>query len=71
MNYESFELNEDGDLVFKHKTKKNIFAERAYRWCDTIVVVDENQDRKILSVEPFSKFDFSEYDVVTKEEFKK
>lgn len=65
------ELNEHGDAVWRHKTNKNLFAERSYRWCDRVIVLDETESRRVIDDTKFSTFDFSDWIPVGVEEFKK
>ena len=65
------ELNEHGMAVWRHKTNKNLFVERPYRWCDTVTVLDETESRRVIDSTKFSTFDFSAWIPVGVEEFKK
>ena len=65
------ELNESGKAVWRHKTNKNLFAERPYRWCDRVIVLDETERRQVIDDTQFSTFDFSAWIPVGVEEYKK
>ena len=65
------ELNEFGDAVWRHKSNKNLFVERSYRWCDRVIVLDETESRRVIDDTKFSTFDFSDWIPVGVEEFKK
>ena len=65
------ELNEHGLLVYRHKTDKNHFIERTYRWKDSCILLYEIGDqRKILDSMIFSTFDTGAWELITKEEYK-
>ncbi len=63
------ELDEYGKLVFKHKTNPNLFAERPYWWVDRIIVLDETKGRRVIQDTQYSKFDLSDWEPMTKEEY--
>ncbi len=65
------ELNDYGLLVFKHKTNKNIFLQRSFKWIDRITMIDESEDRQIIDTFKFSEFDLSAWEPITKEEYSK
>jgi len=69
MTNEPIELDEFGLAVWRHKDNKTLFAERNYRWCDRIIVLDESVNRRMADDTQFSTFDFSEWIPVTAEEF--
>jgi hypothetical protein len=66
-------LNEFGMAVWRHKTKKYLFAERSYSWCDRIVLIDESDltHRRIVDDTKFSTFDFTDWVPMTTEEYAK
>jgi hypothetical protein len=65
------ELNEWGLAVWRHKENKNLFVERAYNWCDRVIVLDETKTRRVINDAQFSTFNFTDWIPVTVEEFKK
>jgi len=65
------ELNDYGLLVFKHKTNKNIFLQRSFKWIDRITMIDEAEGRQIIDTFKFSEFDLSSWEAVTREEYSK
>lgn len=65
------ELNEFGEAVWRHKTNKNLFVERSYRWCDRVIVLDETEGRLVIDDTKFSTFDFSDWIPVSLDEFRK
>jgi hypothetical protein len=71
MNTTPIELNEYGDAVWRHRTNKNLFVERSYRWVDRVIVLDETETRRVIEDTEFSTFDFSDWIPVTVEEMKK
>lgn len=68
---EPIELNEFGMAVWRHKQNKTLFAERSYRWCDRVIVLDESKGRLVVDDTQFSTFDFSEWIPMTVEEYKR
>ena len=70
-NYTDFELNEYGLLVFKHKTNKKLFLHRSYRWVDSLMLIEESEDRNIIMSFKYSTFDFYAWEPITKEEYNK
>jgi hypothetical protein len=66
-----FELNEYGLLVFKHKTNKRLFLQKAYRWVDRLILIDETEGRQIIDSHPYSTYNLSAWEPVTKEEYAK
>ena len=64
------ELNEYGMAVWFHKENKNLFVERAYKWCDRIIMIDETTSRQVVDDTQFSTFDFTDWIPVTVEQFK-
>lgn len=69
IDYNNNYLNEFGLLVFKHKTNKRLFLERSYSWIDRVIMLDETEGRQVIMTFKFSTFDFSAWELVTKEEF--
>lgn len=67
----AIELNEFGMAVWRHKTDKNLFAERSYNWCDVVTVIDETDGRQVVGVDKFSTFNFNDWIPVTVEEFER
>jgi len=67
--YEKFELNENGMLVFKHKTNKRLFLQRSYRWKDQVTLIDETEGRQIIMDFKFSTFEFYAWEPMTQEEY--
>lgn len=65
------ELNEFGLLVFKHKTNKRLFLQKAYRWVDRLILLDETEDRQIVDSYKFSTYNLGAWEPMTKEEFNK
>jgi hypothetical protein len=63
------ELNEDGKLVYKHKTNKRLFLERAYRWVDRMILLDETEGRQVIDTYRYSTYDLSAWTPVTKKEY--
>ena len=68
---QTFELNEYGLLVFKHKTNKRLFLQRSYRWVDRLTLLDETEGRAHVMDFKFSDFDFSAWEPVTPAEYAK
>lgn len=62
-------LNENGKLVFKHKTNPSLFAERTYDWVDRIIVIDETRGRMVVQDTKFSTFDLSDWKPMTRKEY--
>ena len=63
-------LNKHGKLVFQHKTKRKLFAERSYYWVDRLHYIDESEGTRASVGEiKFSRFDSSEWIQITPEEF--
>ena len=62
-------LSNLGHAVWKHKTNKDLFVCRSYDWVDRVLVIDESIDRRVVSDEAFTTFDFTEWTPVTPEEF--
>lgn len=69
--YKEYELNEHGKLVFKHKTNKRLFLERAYKWVNNLILLDETEGRQIIMSFKFTDFDFSSWEPITKNEYDK
>lgn len=65
------ELNENGMAVWLHKENKNLFVERAYKWCDRVIMIDETDSREIVDDTPCSTFDFTDWIPMTVEQFSK
>jgi len=66
---EEIKLDENGKLVFKHKTNPNLFAERAYDWVDRIIVLDETKDSSIIEDTKYSTFNLSDWEPMTLDEY--
>jgi hypothetical protein len=62
-------LNENGKLVWKHRTNKRLFLERAYSWVDSLIMIDETEDRAIIQGFKYSTYDFSAWELMSKEEY--
>ena len=58
-----------GRIIFYHRTDKNLFAHRAYHWCDRIIVNHESDEggRRVISDNKFSTFDLSDWHIMDKE----
>lgn len=65
------ELDNNGLLVFKHKTNKRLFLQRSYRWVDKLDLIDETEGRQHIMSFPSASTDISAWELVTKEEYKK
>jgi hypothetical protein len=63
------ELNEWGMLVFKHKTNKNLFMQKSYRWQDVAHMIDESKGRLIIDSFTFSTYDLTNWEPMTPEEY--
>lgn len=63
------ELNEFGKRVWKHKTNKRLFLEQSYSWKDSLILLDETEDRQIVDSFAASTFDYSAWEPMTKEEY--
>ncbi len=63
-------LNNYGMIVFQHKTKRKLFAERSYHWVNRLHFIDESEGmRKAAGEMKFSEFDISEWIQITPQEF--
>ena len=63
-------LNEYGKLVFQHKTKRKLFAERSYHWVNRLHFIDESEGNRSHAGEmKFSEFDSSDWIQITPQEF--
>jgi hypothetical protein len=62
-------LNEHGKLVWKHKTNKRLFLERAYHWVDSIIMIDETEGRNVVQSFKYSTYDFRGWNTMSKEEY--
>ena len=64
-------LDQYGKLVWIHKENKYLFAEKAYGWSQTILLIDESNppDRTVVKVIPLSHFNESAWVPMTKEQF--
>jgi hypothetical protein len=69
MKTKEIELNEDGKLVFKHKTNKRLFLERSYRWVDRLTLLDETEERQVIDSYKYSTYDLGAWEPMTKEEY--
>jgi hypothetical protein len=69
MNNNQIELDENGLLVFKHKTNKRLFLERTYRWVDRLVLIDETEGIQIIDSYKFSTYELSAWESMTKSEY--
>ena len=71
MNIDNTEhyLNEHGKLVWKHKTNKRLFLERAYHWVDSIIMIDETDGRAVVQSFKYSTYDFGVWEPMSKEEY--
>jgi hypothetical protein len=65
----NMELNEFGKRVWKHKTNKRLFLEQAYRWKDSLILLDETEGRQVVDSFVASTFDYSAWEPMTKEEY--
>lgn len=68
------ELNEHGMLVFKHKTNKQLFLQRSYRWVDRLTLIHEYEEdddvcRQIIDYYEYSTYDLSAWEPMTVEEY--
>jgi hypothetical protein len=61
-------LTEFGLLVWKHKTHKGLFLHRHYHWVDRVTLVDEANGRRVVDSFKHSTFDYSAWELITKEE---
>jgi hypothetical protein len=68
--FKIIEINEFGKAVWL-KDGTNIMAHREYRWCDSVLVVDEGRSRLVLETSKFSTFDFTGWTPLTKNEYVK
>lgn len=62
-------LNEYGLLVWKHKTNKRLFLERCYYWVDRVTLLDETEGRQFVDDFKHSTFDYSAWELMTKNEY--
>jgi hypothetical protein len=65
----SMELNEHGLKVWKHKTNKRLFLEQSYRWKDSLLLLDETEERQIVDIFKASTFNYSSWKSMTQEEY--
>jgi type IV secretory pathway VirB4 component len=63
------ELNEHGLKVWKHKTNKRLFLKQSYRWKDSLILLDETEERQIVDIFKASTFNYSSWIPMTQEEF--
>jgi hypothetical protein len=65
------ELNEHGLRVWKHKTNKEMFLVKSYRWKDSMSLLKENLDgqQHIMSFNNISDFDFTAWEPMTIKEY--
>lgn len=63
------ELNEHGLRVWKHKTIKRLFLEQNYRWKDSLLLIDETEERQIVDTFRASTYDFGAWEPMTQEEY--
>lgn len=56
---ENNELNEFGLKVWKHKTNKRLFLEQSYRWKDSLVLIDETENRQVIDNYKASTYNYS------------
>lgn len=63
------ELNEHGLAIWQCKSNPYLFADRAYRWVDRILITDESCGNRTVSDASckFSTFDFTDWEPMTKE----
>lgn len=64
------ELNEFGLRVWKHKTNKRLFLEQSYRWVDSLVLLDETEERQVVDSFQASTFNYGVWEPMTPDEFK-
>jgi len=63
------ELNEYGLKVWKHKTNKRLILEQRYSWKDSLMLLDETEERQIVDIFKASTFDYRAWISMTQEEF--
>ncbi len=63
------ELNEDGLKVWKHKTNKRLFLEQSYRWKDSLMLLDETEERQVVDIFKASTFDYRAWISMTQKEY--
>lgn len=62
------ELNEFGKMIWQNKARPEMWAERAYSWCDRVLFM---VNRQVYDTQKFSTFDFSGWQPITVEEYEK
>ena len=67
----NIELNKNGLSVWKHKTNKRLFLQQSYRWKDSLILLDETEGRQIIDSFKASTFDYSAWEPMSVEEYKK
>lgn len=65
------ELNEDGLVIWKHKTNKRLFLQQSYRWKDRLLLIDETEGRQVIDTFKASTFDYGAWESMTVEEYKR
>ena len=81
LELEEHYLDKYGKVVFKHKTNKDHFIERAYYWKDRCIMLYEHiqkdnttiageyMARTLLDSYQFSTYDFGAWEPMTKQEY--
>lgn len=65
------ELNEYGHLMFLHKEIPNIVIDKAYSWCDSYIMIDENLGRLSIGQGKFSEFCLDDWIPLSYEDYRK
>lgn len=63
------ELNEYGKRIW-YRYSGRLTLERSYKWVDSLILIDEENNRKLITTFNFSTFDFTDWTPMTLAEYK-
>lgn len=63
------ELNEHGERIW-YRYGGRLTLEKSYGWVDVLILIDEENNRRVITQFKASTFDFTDWTPMTKEQFK-
>lgn len=63
------ELNNNGKCIW-YRYNGRITLEKSYRWVDNLILIDESNNRRVITDFKYSTFDFTDWTPMNHEQYK-